>query len=75
MTHIYALRHWTPNQRTWLERIAKQLKSSTQAVVDADFLQEVTEWHGGPERLNGILEDQLETVRDTLASHLWGDTA
>ena len=75
MTHVYALRRWTPNQRTWLERIAKQLKANMQAVVDAEFLQDVSGRAGGTERLNGILEDQLETVRDTLASHLWGDTA
>ena len=75
MKHVYALRNWTDKQREWLGRIAKKLKENTQVVVDEEFLRVFTKRSGGPELLNKTLDDQLETVRDTLASHLWGDTA
>lgn len=75
MQHVYGLREWNREQRRWLDRIAKQLKENQQVVVDAEFLQDFSRNSGGPDRLNRILDDQLETVRDTLASHLWGDTA
>ena len=75
MQHVYGLREWNREQRRWLDRIAKQLKENQQVVVDAEFLQDFSKNSGGPDRLNRILDDQLETVRNTLASHLWGDTA
>ena len=75
MQHVYGLREWNREQRRWLDRIAKQLKENQQVVVDAEFLQDFSRNSGGPDRLNRILDDQLETVRNTLASHLWGDTA
>ena len=75
MLHVYALRDWGREQRKWLERIAKQLKKNTELVVDAEFLKEFSKDSGGPKRLNEILDDQLEVVRDTLASHLWDSAA
>ena len=69
MQHIYSLQAWNAGQRSWLDRIAKQLKHET--VVDHGFLNEAFRQHGGVKQVNKMLGGQLDTVVDTLAQTLW----
>lgn len=69
MTRIYALAPWTPLQRKWLERIAKQLQHET--IIDQEFINRAFATDGGAKRLDRILGGQLGTVLDQLADGLW----
>lgn len=69
MQKIYAQHPWTPVQRKWLERLAKQLRH--ELVIDHDFVNSAFANDGGAKQLDKLLGGQLETVMDTLASGLW----
>jgi len=69
MQKIYTLHPWTPVQRKWLERLAKQL--THELVIDHDFVNNAFANDGGAKQLDKLLGGQLETVMDTLASGLW----
>lgn len=61
---------WTPPQRKWLERIAKQLKSET--VMDKDALNRGQfEASGGFTHINKVFNGQLEQVLADLSDALW----
>lgn len=72
---ILASRSWTNPQRKWLENICKQIK--TQTIVDRDsfdtgiFKIEA----GGYDRLNKVLEGQLDQVLADIYDALWQDSA
>ncbi|WP_434135308.1 type I restriction-modification system endonuclease [Pseudomonas luteola] len=69
MQHIYGLRSWTPQQRKWLERIAKQLKH--EVVMDEDTVNRVFAPDGGAKRVDANLGGQLEVVLEALNDNLW----
>ncbi|BCV39096.1 type I restriction-modification system endonuclease [Shewanella algae] len=69
MQSIYALHQWTPVQRKWLEKLAKQLKN--EVVLDRQFVNQRFRDDGGVKGVNKRLDDQLDTVLDELKSHLW----
>ncbi|MEC4726794.1 type I restriction-modification system endonuclease [Shewanella sp. D64] len=69
MQRIYSEHNWTPNQRKWLERLAKQLIH--EAVIDKSFVNLRFADHGGAKRFNSVLDDQLDTVLDELNEYLW----
>ena len=73
MQHIYSLHPWNTAQRSWLDRIARQLKHET--VVDHGFLNEAFRQQGGVKQVNKVLGGQLDTVVDTLAQTLWQENA
>lgn len=73
MQHIYALRSWTTAQRSWLDRIAKQLKHET--IVDDNFLNDAFRQQGGVKQADKMLGGQLETVVSHLAEALWQKAA
>lgn len=73
MQRIYSLHSWTPAQRSWLDRIAKQLKHET--VVDSSFLNEAFRQHGGSKQVDKVLGGQLDTVVSHLAEALWQKAA
>ncbi|MGN1055346.1 MAG: type I restriction-modification enzyme R subunit C-terminal domain-containing protein, partial [Comamonas sp.] len=73
MQGIYALHPWLPAQRSWLDRIAKQLKHET--VVDHSFLNEAFRQHGGVKQVDKVLDGQLDRVVHTLAEQLWHKAA
>lgn len=69
MQNIYALHHWTPMQRKWLDRLAKQL--THEVVIDQQFVNRVFATDGGAKTLNNLLNQKLDNVLDTLAETLW----
>lgn len=69
MQRIYSLHPWTPVQRNWLERLAKQLVHET--VIDHEFVNRTFARDGGAKRLDKLLSGQLESVLDQLSEHLW----
>ncbi|WP_255653079.1 type I restriction-modification system endonuclease [Myxococcus sp. XM-1-1-1] len=61
---------WTPPQRKWLERIARQLKVET--VMDKDaFDRGQFEASGGFTHINKVFEGRLEQVLTDLSDALW----
>lgn len=65
---------WSPPQRQWLDRIAKQLKA--EVVVDREALEHGEfKTHGGFVRLNKVFDGKLEQVLGTLHEELWRDAA
>lgn len=69
---ILASRAWTPPQRKWLERIAKQLKVET--IVDREALDKGEfKTQGGFTRINKIFDGQLETILAEINANLWQD--
>ena len=69
MQRIYALHDWTPAQRKWLGRLAKQL--THEVVLDREFINHGFANCGGIKGLNNVLDDQLDEVLDTLNDSLW----
>jgi type I restriction enzyme, R subunit len=71
MGKIYALHTWTPIQRKWLERLAKQL--TFEVVMDEAFINKTFAQDGGAKIMNRRLDDKLNQVMETLAESLWLD--
>ncbi|MFL7025224.1 type I restriction-modification system endonuclease [Enterovibrio norvegicus] len=69
MQRIYSEHNWNPNQRKWLERLAKQLVH--EAVVDKSFVNQRFADQGGAKRFNSVLDDQLDTVLAEINEYLW----
>lgn len=69
MQRIYGMTSWTPVQRKWLERLAKQL--THEVVVDQDFVNRNFAKDGGAKRLDALLAGQLDSVLAQLAETLW----
>jgi type I restriction enzyme R subunit len=69
MDKIYALTSWTPMQRKWLERLAKQL--GHEVVIDTDFVNRAFRDDGGAKQLDVRLGGKLRSVLDTFAEALW----
>lgn len=73
MQTIYASRSWTPVQRKWLDRLAKQLVH--EVVLDHQFVNHAFSGDGGAKRLNTMLDNQLDEVLSSLAGHIWSQAA
>lgn len=73
MQTIYALHPWTNAQRTWLDRLAKQL--THELVLDDAFINANFTSTGGAKGLDKVLGGQLTPVMSTLAAALWPDAA
>ncbi len=69
MDRIYTSHNWQPNQRKWLERLAKQLVF--EVIVDREFVNTCFAEHGGAKRLDSVLDKQLDTVLEELSEALW----
>ncbi len=69
MQVIYARQVWTPVQRKWLDRLARQLVH--EVVVDRDVVQRNFEQDGGAPRLDKLLGGHLDEVLEALNDHLW----
>ena len=69
MQKIYALHSWTPVQRKWLDRLAKQL--TMEVAIDQQFVNRAFALDGGAKRLNSLLGGDLDKVLDTLSENLW----
>jgi type I restriction enzyme R subunit len=67
---ILASRAWTRPQRTWLERIGKQLK--IEYIVDRDALDEGEfKMQGGFKRINKIFDGKIESILAEINASLW----
>jgi len=73
MGKIYALQAWTPVQRKWLERLARQL--TFEVVMDEAFINKTFAQDGGAKIMNRRLDDKLPQVMQTLAEELWSDAS
>lgn len=73
MERIYALTGWTPMQRKWLDRLAKQLRH--EVVIDGDFVNRAFAGDGGARQLDVRLGGKLGTVLETFAESLWPSAA
>ncbi len=73
MQRIYTTHAWTPVQRKWLERLAKQL--THELVIDHSFVNTAFANDGGAKQLDKILTGQLDQVMDELADALWPNVA
>ncbi len=70
MKKILSSRKWTPPQRKWLERIAKQLKEET--IVDREaFDRGQFKANGGFKRINKTFGGELETILSQINRELW----
>lgn len=69
MHKVYGLHPWTPVQRKWLDRIAKQL--THEVVIDPAFVNLAFAPDGGSKQLDKHLGGQLDTVMTELATQLW----
>ncbi|MFT6388200.1 MAG: type I restriction enzyme R subunit [Cellvibrionaceae bacterium] len=69
MQRIFSQHDWNPNQRKWLERLAKQLVH--EAVIDKEFVNQRFADQGGAKRFDSVLDDQLDTILDELNEYLW----
>lgn len=68
MQKIYAMHPWTPVQRNWLDRLAKQVVN--EVVIDRDRINEIPAFDG-VKRLDKLLGNQLDEVLSALNDHLW----
>ncbi|SPJ32407.1 type I restriction-modification system endonuclease [Kushneria phyllosphaerae] len=71
MAHIYAQQAWTPVQRKWLERLAKQL--THEVILDRDTINRMPAFNGGARQLDKILQDQLDTVLEAMNEAVWSE--
>ena len=69
MQRLYQEHNFNPNQRKWLERLAKQLVH--EVVVDREFVNNCFANDGGAKRLNAVLGNQLDNVLSELGETLW----
>ncbi len=69
MQRIYALHGWTPAQRKWLDRLAKQL--THEVVLDHDLINRSFSTHGGFKRLDAVLDHHLDEVLEAFNDALW----
>ena len=73
MQRIYGQRAWTPVQRKWLDRLAKQL--ALEVVIDPAFVNRAFAQDGGIKQLDKVLGGQLSLVLGELAAHVWPQQA
>nr|WP_246181533.1 type I restriction-modification system endonuclease [Dechloromonas hortensis] len=73
MQGIFSFTAWTPVQRKWLDRLAKQLHH--EVVIDQQFVNRAFATDGGAKRLDAMLGGKLDNVLETLADGLWSSAA
>lgn len=69
MQKIYALNPWTPVQRKWLERLAKQLVH--EVIIDPQQVNDAFRNDGGLKGLDRNLGGNLDRVLESLNDNLW----
>ena len=71
MQRIYQSHSWTPAQRKWLERLAKQLVH--EVIIDHEFVNNRFSEQGGAKQFDNALNGQLDTVLEELAGAIWSE--
>jgi type I restriction enzyme, R subunit len=69
MDRIYTRHNWTPNQRKWLDRLAKQLVH--EVIIDRKFVNNRFADDGGAKQMDKVLGKQLDTVLEELNQGMW----
>ena len=69
MQKICRSREWASVQRSWLERLAKQLKH--ESVIDRQYVNIRFADKGGAKQFDNILDQQLDPVLNHLNKWLW----
>ncbi len=69
MDRILTQHNWTPNQRKWLERLAKQLVH--EVIIDREFVNHRFADDGGAKQMDKVLGAQLDTVLEELNEAMW----
>lgn len=69
MQKIHDLHPWTPVQRKWLDRLARQLVH--EVVIDEKQINEAFRNDGGSKRLDKLLDGNLGVVLEALNDNLW----
>lgn len=69
MDRILTQHNWTPNQRKWLERLAKQLVH--EVIIDRKFVNHRFADDGGAKQMDKVLGKQLDTVLEELNEAMW----
>ena len=69
MQKIYTLQQWTPVQRKWLDRLARQLVH--EVIIDPQQVNEAFRNDGGLKSLNRNLGGHLHRVLEALNDNLW----
>lgn len=69
MIKIQSNHSWTPVQKRYLDRIAKQLKY--EAVIDRTFINQRFASDGGDTKLDKMLNNQLDTVIAEINENMW----
>lgn len=69
MQTIYALQPWTPVQRKWLDRLAKQLVH--EVVIDPQQVNDAFRNDGGLKALDRNLGGNLDQVLEALNDNIW----
>ncbi len=70
---LYATHPFTPVQRKWLDRLAKQL--THELVIDHTFVNQAFAQDGGAKQLDKLLGGQLDPVLGEITSYLWPQVA
>lgn len=73
MDRILTGHNWNPNQRKWLERLAKQLVH--EVIIDREFVNQRFADDGGARQMDKVLGQQLDTVLDELNEAMWPHSA
>lgn len=69
MDRLYTQHDWTPNQRKWLGKLAKQL--TKEVILDRDTVNQLPAFQGGAKQLNKVLGEQLDSVLEELNEAMW----
>ncbi|MCH8543864.1 MAG: type I restriction-modification system endonuclease [Alcanivorax sp.] len=69
MDNILSQHTWTPAQRKWLDRLARQLVH--EVIIDREFVNTRFSEDGGAKRLDKVLGEQLDTVLEELNETIW----
>lgn len=73
MQQLYARHPWTPAQKKWLDRLAKQLVF--EVILDQEFVNKRFGDQGGAKQLDKVLNGQLDQVLEELAEGIWPEAS
>lgn len=73
MDRILTQHSWSPNQRKWLERLAKQLVH--EVIIDREFVNQRFADDGGAKQMDKVLGEQLDRVLAELNEQMWPERA
>lgn len=73
LQRIFSQHNWTPVQRSWLNRLGKQL--THEVILDRETINQLPAFTGGARQLDKVLNNQLDSVLEELGEAVWPDSA